>query len=353
MLLSSKKRPALLIAFFLLPALACNALTLIPGPEANPAGPIEVAAAESVEPAGEPAAGTPEPTLAPAPTGTAKPPGPAAPGELVEYAGYSFAVITLEDPTRPSESYRYTEGMRLVGVEIIVGNVSGEVVTINPLNATLVDAEGVAYPTELAAREGQLILIDLGPGERVRGWVAFKIPDGSVPESIQYQITAVPGIVLQSRLEAVNGQFAADAIPPLTASGDGRPGVTASLGEVVEVEGYSLVAEAVEDPARAVELYWPRYGQRLVAVQIAVGNVSGPAIIVTPLNARLVDGDGFIYVIALGAGRNEQLEQVELSPGQSVSGWVAFEIPEDATLASLKYIVSSRPLVVLRSGLAD
>jgi len=41
--------------------------------------------------------------------------------------------------------YEPTPGFKLVAVEIVVGNVSGEMFTANPLSAMLVDANGFVY----------------------------------------------------------------------------------------------------------------------------------------------------------------------------------------------------------------
>jgi hypothetical protein len=107
---------------------------------------------------------------------------------LVEQDGYSLSAVTVEDPaTRPGMFYEPEEGKKLVAVELIVGNVSGETFSSNVLNATLVDTAGFLYAAEFSsAVEDGLELLDVSPGERVRGWVGFVVPRDAIPASLKY-----------------------------------------------------------------------------------------------------------------------------------------------------------------------
>jgi hypothetical protein len=107
---------------------------------------------------------------------------------VVEKDGYFLCALTVEDPTTPGLFYEAEVGKRLIAVEVVVGNVSGEMVTTNPLDATLIDADGFVYRPELAGRDGQLELMDLNPGEKVKGWVAFVVPESATPASIKFEL---------------------------------------------------------------------------------------------------------------------------------------------------------------------
>ena len=143
---------------------------------------------------------TPVPTNTPRPTRTPKPtatvtksvdtpqPQPLYLGDVVEQYGYLLLAIMVEDPTTPGMFYQAKEGYKLVAVEIIVGNVSGETLSVNPLYAVLVDSNGFVYQPELAGRDGQLATADLNVGERARGWVAFEIPEDTTPVIIKYLV---------------------------------------------------------------------------------------------------------------------------------------------------------------------
>lgn len=135
---------------------------------------------ETVEP-------TPEPTETVEPSPTKEP--AQEPTDTVEQYGYLLSAVTAEDPTTPGRLYTPKEGKKLVAIEIIVGNVSGEPLHVNPLDATLVDSEGFTYEVELGGRDGQLMCCpDLSPGEKVKGWVAFEIPEGATPATIKFEV---------------------------------------------------------------------------------------------------------------------------------------------------------------------
>lgn len=353
-----------------LPALACgnnstNAPTIstsIPltndTSTTNESEPIEESSQEEVptdEPESEPIIAvtespTEEPT--PEPTDTPEPVQEANLGDLVEQDGYSFAAVTVNDPATPGILFSPVEGEKLIAVEVVIGNVSAARITVNVLNATLLDNDGFTYQPELGGIDNQLDLVDLEPGQRVKGWIPFSIPESATAAKIKYEARSFPDTILQSKLTTLTGESVANPDIPLTASGQLETAVYPPIGEVVENEGYSLVVEAVENPTTPGLLYDPTDGMKLVAIQIIVGNVSGEVITVNALNTYLLDSDGYIYTAEL-AGRNEQIELVDLNVDERVRGWVAFEIPEDATPASVIYQVSGFPLIELQAGLLE
>jgi hypothetical protein len=253
-------------------------------------------------------------------------------GDAVSNYGCALTGVSVQDPATPGMLYESTSGKKLIAVEIIVSNLSDNVIGINPLNATLVDAEGFTYDLELGGRDNQLSTVDLNPGERVKGMVAFEVPEKAVAASIKYAIESFGGKTLQARLTPAPEGHAVIPEPPLTPI-DPLP----KLGDVVENFGYSLSAGTVEDPATPGMLYTSRNNYKLVAVEITLGNVSGDeALSVNPLYTYLVDSNGFVYAAELG-GRDDQIDTGDLGVGEKTKGWVSFTIPEDATPASIKY----------------
>jgi hypothetical protein len=109
-------------------------------------------------------------------------------GDTVEQYGYSLSATAVEDPTTPGMFYKAKKGYKLVAVEIVVGNVSGETLSVSPLYTILVDSNGFVYELELVGRDGQLAAVHLNTGEKVKGWVAFEIPEDATPASIKYLV---------------------------------------------------------------------------------------------------------------------------------------------------------------------
>lgn len=119
-------------------------------------------------------------------------------GETLELSGISLSATQVIDPGAPSVLYQAEAGKRLIAVEVIVGNVSSaDKVSVNPLNFTLVDAEGFTYKLDLGGADGQLNAIDIAIGEKVKGLVGFKIPDAAIPASIKFQPVMFSNTVLQ------------------------------------------------------------------------------------------------------------------------------------------------------------
>jgi hypothetical protein len=333
--------PVLVLAVLILVSLACGQTTPTSEPKVSTAT-SEAAATQSPS---EQATNTPEPTTAPTDTSA---PQPLYLGDIVEQYGYLLSAITVEDPTTPSMFYEPKSGKKLIAVEIIVGNVSGESLGVNPLYATLVDSEGFTYQPELAGREGQIVTVDLSPGEKAKGWIAFEVPEGATVASIKYAVESFGDKVLQASLISPPEGY----VPNIEALSILPPSPEAGLGDVFEQYGYSLSATAVEDPTTPGMFYEAREAYKLVAVEVVVGNASGETLSVNPLYAILVDSNGFVYQPEL-AGRDGQLATVDLNAGEKAKGWVAFEVPEDATPASVKYLVEMFSNKFLQVGLTE
>lgn len=252
-------------------------------------------------------------------------------GDAALNFGYALTAISVADPAEPGIFYSSEAGKKLVSLEIILSNLSGETLSANPLNATLVDGEGFVYDVELAGVDRQMNALSLSPGEQVRGWVGFQIPDGSVAASIKYSSNLFSDDMLQAGL-----QPPPDGHDPVTFSLIPNPPIT-RLGETVEQFGYSLSALSVENPAAPGILYTSLAGHKLVAVEITLANVAGSEeLSANPLYAYLVDSAGFVYSAELG-GRDGQLSALDLNTGERVNGWVSFTIPERSTPSHIKY----------------
>jgi len=297
--------------------------------------PAATSAPTSVPKATSAPSSTPKPTVAPT-----NPPKAANLGDVVELNKYFIQAVSVEDPATPGLLYQAESGKKLVAVELVVGNVSGTAITVNPLNTTLLDIDGFTYRPVLGGREGQIELVNLNPGERVRGWISFNIPNASKPNGIKYSVSLV-GTLQTGLTPSQSGQSAAQ-LPART------PPKLPKLGDVVEQDGYSLTAVMVEDPTKPGVIFRPEKGKRLLAVEVVVGNVSGAKITVNPLNATLVDADGFLYKPTLG-GRDGQIELVELNPSEKVKGWISFQISPGAKLEGIKYNMSGN--ITLETGL--
>lgn len=296
---------------------------------------------------------TTEPTVTPEPTATLEPTATPEPtkipelGEVATAFGYSLSALKVEDPaSKPGIFYEPEDGKKLIGVEFIVGNISGETVSTNVLYATLVDSEGFAYGAESGAVEDSITLLDITPGERVSGWAGFIIPEEANPASLKYAINGSSDEVLQVSLSEPEDTQDNEPQPTHTPMPD-----LARLGDVVENYGYTLSAVTVEDPATNPGVFYEQTeGEKLVGVEFIVGNSSGETFSSNVLYAALVDTRGFVYEAESGAVNNS-IELLDVNQGEKVRGWAGFIIPEDATPAYFKYAISGSEDTTLVVGL--
>jgi len=91
---------------------------------------------------------------------------------------------------------KYVRGVRLPTGENV--NRLAEKFSPNVLSIYLVDAEGYVYQAELGAREGQLDLVELGAGEKTKGWAAYSIPEGAVPAYVVFRPNVFAGVALRA-----------------------------------------------------------------------------------------------------------------------------------------------------------
>ncbi|MCX6034774.1 MAG: hypothetical protein NTV38_07335 [Chloroflexi bacterium] len=91
--------------------------------------------------------------------------------------------------------------------------------------------------------------------------------------------------------------------------------------------------------------------ERIVAVQIVAGNISGDAVhTVNPFDFSMVDNEGFVYVSAkCNVDGVEGLKDIQ--PGQKDRRWVTFIVPIGFTAASVQWNIDSFGDRILMAGL--
>lgn len=255
-------------------------------------------------------------------------------GDVVELDGYALCAVSVADPATPGMFYTAETGKKLVGVELILANLTGETLSVNSLYATLLDADGFSYEAELGGIDGQIATITLSVGEKARGWVSFTVPQAASPAAVKYSLEVFGSKAIRASLVPgpdgyTPDQAALAVLPPVPVAG---------VGETAEEYGFTLSASGVENPTDPGMFYTKVAGYKAVAVEITVGNVSGESLSANALYTVLVDDQGYVYAPDLG-GRDGQLDTLDLAPGEKAKGWVTFTIPEGATPTTVKYLV--------------
>jgi hypothetical protein len=150
-------------------------------PTTEPQQPTEPPAVPAEQPAEAPTI-PPQPTAAPEPTvvpePTAPPAGPAAVGEPVQIGPL---VVTVESVERRQQLGEYVvagEGETYVVALVAIQNTGDETHTFNVFNIGARSGDGFDYNPAFGATQ-PLTSGDLQSGETARGYVGFKVPEGT------------------------------------------------------------------------------------------------------------------------------------------------------------------------------
>ncbi len=300
----------------------------------------------------------PEPTQADAqPQVTAAPAATAVPDDAVIVGqhlgdtarGFGYAMIPLRiiDPADPGILYKAEEGKRLVAVEVVFANIAGEVIDVNPLKFTLYDTSNNEFDLDLMGAAGQIGNVGLYPGERIKGLVGYKVPEGAIAARLVFDRKFFSGDILEANLSEPP---AGNSMPPLVFT----PRVeTSKLGQTTELSGYAVTALTVEDPTEPGVMYKAVEGYKLVAVEVTLENKSNQTpLFVNLLYAMLVDNNGYVYRSEL-FGKKDQITGGEMAQGEKITGWFSFVIPQDAAPAYFKYEFDSALTDYLTAGLGN
>ena len=110
-------------------------------------------------------------------------------GEVVEQSGYSLLSVQIESQATSNFLGTPQAGYKTVAVEIVLSNIAGEKpLTVFYSHANLVDMEGFVYEAKYSDRSDRLDMVDLGVGEKVKGWIEFILPEDAIPAYLKYTI---------------------------------------------------------------------------------------------------------------------------------------------------------------------
>lgn len=108
------------------------------------------------------------------------------------------------------------------------------------------------------------------------------------------------------------------------------------MGETAVASDYTLSLSELKTCDKTVIA--PRPGNLRLGVRVEIAGKTEHEVPVNPFYARLVDQDrdGYAYAATFG-GCEPALKSAHVSKGQSLSGWITFEIPEKAKGLELTY----------------
>ena len=245
-------------------------------------------------------------------------------GSTVQFEGSSYSVHEVRDPVPPGYS-GVDEGNRFVAVDVTQNGIE-DGANFSLSNFSVQDADGYVYDLDVSADiNPKFGYGSLAAGQRVRGWIAFQIPEDAMLVRVLVEgagfsgqsITIADLMVepLEEPVDATEAAATADPVP---------------IGSTVQFEGSSYSVHEVRDPVP------PGYsgvdeGNRFVAVDVTQNGIEDGANF-SLSNFSVQDADGYVYDLDVSADINPKFGYGSLAAGQRVRGWIAFQIPEDAML---------------------
>lgn len=119
-----------------------------------------------------------------------------------------------------------------------------------------------------------------------------------------------------------------------TTTTEAASGYEWSFGEAVEFDGMVIAVDTPITDAAPRNL-----GEGMVAwlTLVTVTNERNEPIDYSPVSYRMVDAEGFTYGYAIILPSKPELDSASLAPGQTVKGYVSFELPQPAIPAQVVF----------------
>jgi hypothetical protein len=298
---------------------------------------------------------TAAPTTAAPDTTPATTPATAAPGGPLPIGGQAtvtddsdsvqVTVLALADNAAAPQYLPPDPGDKLVSVQIRLVNSGAQPVDVSPeTGATLIDGSNQQFTSSFTSSGAgpALSTVRILPGDVRSGWLTWEVPKASVPTKLQWKLNFGDNGAQWDLTQPAQAPIAAPAvIAPATAFNTpatlhGNDGVA-----------MTVAAMRVVDNAKS-QLPVQDAGTRLVAVQFTFTNAGQNSHTDYPdFAVDMIDADGQQYTASIfGTTAGPGFDgEIDLSPGDSRTGFLAFEVPKNAQVVKVQ--------VRLDSGSAD
>lgn len=222
-------------------------------------------------------------------------------------------------------------GQRFIAVEMVVVNRGDSPESISSvLQVSLKDAAFRQYTPDFSAtgaigdRQLNGVLV---PGERLRGWTGFSIPE----DARGLTLTFDSNLFSSGTVSVALGDDPVRQEPPATIPGE-RPITVFNVGESVQVGDLVITVNEVTSPS-GEGFNQPDDGYRFVLVDVTIENRGARSRFLSSYQTWIKDAQGYRYtnditatLLATGGRING-----ELPAGQTVRGQIGFEVPADAS----------------------
>lgn len=104
-----------------------------------------------------------------------------------------------------------------------------------------------------------------------------------------------------------------------------------AVGDTADGVAYSLVVVEAKECPPSAPYFEPKPGNRHVGVNVVITAVAADGVPVNPYNGTLTDSAGATYWPTVGAECKPELVSGYPAKGESMGGWISFEVPNTST----------------------
>ncbi|WP_322816434.1 DUF4352 domain-containing protein [Chloroflexus sp.] len=251
-------------------------------------------------------------------------------GDVIDIDGLNLIVLGWQ--VVEGNSFVQPEpGQRFIAVEMVVVNQGDSPKSVSGLwQLSLKDAEFRKYTPDFSATvaigDRQLGGV-LVPGERLRGWTGFSIPEDARGLTLTFDVNLFSGGTVSVAL----GDDPVRQEPLATIPGE-RPITVFNVGESVQVGDLVITVNEVTSPP-GEDFNQPDDGYRFVLVDVTIENRGARSRFLSSMQTWIKDAQGYRYtgdITATSLATGGRIDG-ELPAGQMVRGQIGFEVPADAS----------------------
>ena len=254
--------------------------------------------------------------------------------------GNDVAQATVDDIIDPFEDMEQNpkKGLRFVSVEVTIENTGKDTLTVTPGNIGVVDDKGIIYvgvDVDRTDNVDPLVDTDLEPGDSISGGLAVGIPDDGDIAQIVWLVGQGMLPILVNNLDPV-------------ALGDQVTLYNTDYAEEAAVSTEDVI-DNFDDLAKGTE---PEQGLKFVGVTVTFENTGEEAFTPAPTSVFLGTTDGIFWAPESSIDRSADaidetpdLTDDPIDPGDSVTGFIGFQIPEDLEIAYVMYLPDTSRLI--------
>jgi hypothetical protein len=247
--------------------------------------------------------------------------------DALEDSRMIFYVVNYTETSNAIGMWTPQQGNKFVVVEIVIKNKLAEPLSYSALFAKLKDSQNYEY-TSSAATSGldySFTGNKIAPKDIVRGQIAFEAPSNATGFSIEYA----------DLLSSFTVELVPSPSPQPTPTSEYVPQY--GVGDTVQNGRVALTLNSYENTSW-IGIYQAKEGWTFLITDITIKNIGSENISYNVLYMSMKDSNGYMFSSHIATSSlTGGLGSGTLTPGDSIRGKVAFQVPANETYFVMHY----------------